>query len=304
MTREYFHKFLPKYGVELSDEEQRVSLTLNVPPAITHSKGDIKVLYTMLEGDAVPDSWVPFLKLADYIIVPSTFVQNTFKRAGFESTVLPLGYDPDLFNISEATPLHYPYTFLHYEAFQDRKGWKDLLYAWLLSGLAELESECQLVLKTIKTVKEVNEKLENEFLPSNVKIICGELPHKAIPLLLEESDCFVFPSRGEGFSLPPIEAMAMGKPVILTKAHSHMDYYDGSYMYGVNCDIKIPAKYSNWEDQGNFSRCKVEDLARSLKYVYENKSEAKGKGSAAVEYVGRYSYYKTMESVSKFLCHV
>jgi len=139
---------------------------------------------------------------------------------------------------------------------------------------------------------------------SNVKIICGELPFHSIYDLLSEADCFVFPSRGEGFSLPPIEAMATGKPVILTKGHSHMDYYDEDYMYGVDCDVPIPARYSNWEDQGNFVRCTTEDLGNVLKYVYEHKEEAWHKGAISVEYIEKYSYDKVIKDIADFLWHV
>jgi len=304
MTRDYFKKFLPKFKVELSDKPQEISLTLNTPPGIIHAKGDVKVLYTMIEGDMVPPSWYEYLEMADHILVPNKWVQSVFEKAGFDSTPIPLGFDPELF---------YPvprnnkiYTFLHYEAFQDRKGWRDLLYAWMHSGLAENEFECQLILKTVKPFTEVYERLESEHLvlPYNVRVICGELPHESIPPLLHNADCFVFPSRGEGFSITPLEAMATGLPTILTKGHSHMEYYNEDYMYGVKCDIPIPATYHNWEDEGNFVRCTAKDLGDTLRYVYENKEEAILKGSDAVEYVSKYSYDKSISKLADFLWHV
>lgn len=298
MTREYFNKFLPLHGIELNPEftGQDVTLTLHIPPAIQHAKGKIKVLYTMIEGDTVPDSWHPFLKMADYIIVPTTFVQGAFERAGFKTSVIPLGYDESIFSYVERKGNH-PYTFFHYEAFQDRKGWQDLLDAWFMA-LNEEEYDARLILKTIKPYDQVPEDLK-QF--SNVKVISGEIPHHALFDILSEVDCFVFPSRGEGFSLPPLEAMATGLPVILSRGHSHMDYYDERYMYGVDCDIKIPARYPNWPDQGSFLRCNLDSLASVLKHVYSNKQEAKEKGKLAAEYVKKYTYHNTAEKLSTFL---
>lgn len=40
------------------------------------------------------------------------------------------------------------------------------------------------------------------------------------PALYREAMCFVFPSRYEGFGLPPLEAMACGAPVVTTNASS------------------------------------------------------------------------------------
>jgi glycosyltransferase involved in cell wall biosynthesis len=305
MTRQYFKKYLPREGIELVDTPQHTSLVLNTPPGIQFAKGNVKVLYTMIEGDELPPSWLPYVAQADHVIVPTTFVQKAFKKAGFDALVMPLGYDSSIFSYVPRQPLgDRPYKFFHYEAFQNRKGWQDLLDAWLLSGLAEEEFECQLILKTIKPIDEVMAKLDKMFVPSNVKIISGELPHHCLFDLLVEVDCFVFPSRGEGFSLPPIEAMATGLPVILTKGHSHMDYYNEDYMYGVDCNVEIPARYHNWEDQGNFVRCKVEDLAKTLRHVYDNQQEAREKGIASVEYISKYRYDKSIAELAEFLWRV
>lgn len=309
MTREYFLKYLPKFGVQLEDHkaENPITLILHIPPAIQHVKKGIKVLYTMIEGDEVPESWKRYLAMADHILVPTDFVKKTFEKAGFEAHTIPLGYDPDLFT-NAGVRENEVFTFFHYEAFQDRKGWQDLLEAWYLSGLAEEELNCKLILKTVKTYRDIYEKLHDEsfdtFLPYNAKIVCGELPHHCMFDMLSEADCFVFPSRGEGFSLPPIEAMATGLPTIITKGHSHMDYYNEDYMYGVDCNIKIPAVYHSWEDQGNFVRCNPLDLANVLKHVYENRTEAVIKGQASVEYVKKYVYSETARKMFEFLCRL
>jgi hypothetical protein len=98
--------------------------------------------------------------------------------------------------------------------------------------------------------------------------------------------------------------MACGLPTIVTIGHSHLDYYNEHKMYGVKADIQIPARYDNWENQGHFVRCSVEDLAKVMKHVYENKEEAKKKGLSSVEYVKKYEYHKTMEGLAKHICQV
>lgn len=47
-----------------------------------------------------------------------------------------------------------------------------------------------------------------------------EVPHEDGPLLYRACTVFVFPSRYEGFGLPPLEAMACGAPVVCSNASS------------------------------------------------------------------------------------
>lgn len=307
MTREYFKKYLPSQGIILDDNksDNDISLTLHIPPAIEQAKGKIKILYTMIEGDEVPDEWKKYLDMADYILVPTQFVADTFKRDGFNAEVIPLGYDANIFKPAIRVN-NDVYTFLHYEAFQDRKGWEELLDAWTLSGMAEKEFETKLILKTIVPFNEVYKMLEdkNIALPYNVQVVSGSLPHECLNSLLAEADCFVFPSRGEGFSLPPLEAMATGCPVILSKGHSHMDYFDERYMYGVEATKKVPARYSNWGDQGNFVRCNIDSLSKTIEHVYNNQEQARQKGLDCLEYIGKYRYDKVIKKLSNFIWQI
>lgn len=297
MTREYFRKFLPKYGLELTTEPQDIGLCLHIPPAIQHMHSKFKILYTMIEGDEVPDSWKPFLDMADKIIVPTHWVQSVFAKAGYETHVINLGYDSEIFTYRERVRGD-KFRFLHYEAFQNRKGWQDLLEAW--SGIQENE-DVELIFKTILPHNEIPEEVMQY---QNIKVISGELPHRCLNDILHMADCFVFPSRGEGFSLPPLEAMATGLPVILTNGHSHTEYYDERYMYGVPADIRIPARYSNWEDQGNFVRASYSSLEKVLQHVYMNPDEAYAKGKLASEMVKRFSYENTAKALSDYICQL
>ena len=46
----------------------------------------------------------------------------------------------------------------------------------------------------------------------------GFQPEALLHALMERATVFVFPSRGEGFGLPPLEAMALGTPAVVSTA--------------------------------------------------------------------------------------
>ena len=51
-----------------------------------------------------------------------------------------------------------------------------------------------------------------------------EVPTYQLGVLYRSSDCFVLPTRGEGWGLPIIEAMACGVPVIATSWSAQCDF--------------------------------------------------------------------------------
>ena len=66
---------------------------------------------------------------------------------------------------------------------------------------------------------EVDAAIEQETLHNDV-IFAGYVPQDELPNWYNAADLFAYPSRYEGFGLPPLEAMACGTPVVTSNAAS------------------------------------------------------------------------------------
>jgi glycosyltransferase involved in cell wall biosynthesis len=72
-------------------------------------------------------------------------------------------------------------------------------------------------------------------LPPNVRAL-GRLPDEALAALLSGSLCLAFPSLTEGFGLPPLEAMAIGCPVVVSDRGSLPEICGDAALYASPSD--------------------------------------------------------------------
>ena len=89
---------------------------------------------------------------------------------------------------------------------------------------------------------------------------------------MKSLDCYVFPSQGEGFSVTPREAIALGLPCILSNNTVHKTICDSGFVLPVKADQKSPAIYEvfNNSQLGYFYDCSLEDLCQAMLEVYNN----------------------------------
>src|SRR4029077_216607 len=73
-------------------------------------------------------------------------------------------------------------------------------------------------------------------LPDGVRTL-GYVSDAELKALYANAACFVFPSLYEGFGLPPLEAMASGCPVVVSRTASLPELFDGAAFF---CDPYDP----------------------------------------------------------------
>jgi glycosyltransferase involved in cell wall biosynthesis len=241
-----------------------------------HEKIDseIKIAYSMFESDAVPKLWVKILnKYYDILLVPDKWLVNVYKSSGVNIPifVLPLGIIIKENWLGKSNLRNEIFTFGMTGGFWERKN-----HIKTMQAFSEVFKDNDKVKLKIhgrfgpykNNVLQAYQNLGN---PNNIEIISQPLSTEDYSKLMESIDCYVFISKGEGFSITPREAIALGKPCILSKNTAHRTICESGLVIPIEANIKTPAYYEVFGQQiGNFFDCKTSDVAKAMFDVYQN----------------------------------
>ena len=290
-------------------------------PQVLYASGDLfhknggkyRIGYTMLEVDGIPEDWIVQANELDEVWVPSTFNKQTFLDSGLKVPihVMPLGVNPDFYNpkIRAYRPTQ-RYTFLSVFEWGERKAPEVLLRAY--HNAFTKQDDTLLLLKVINTDPGLNIQHEINALglpddgPPVAILYNQELPTHQMGSLYRSADCFVTSTRGEGWGMPIIEAMACGKPVIATGWSAHTDFLTDDVGYQIQAEKMIPAiAKCPYYDGFRWPEPDEAHLTHLLRHVYENRDEAMAKGVSASEKVlGQWTWRHASEKIKARLLEI
>ena len=150
-------------------------------------------------------------------------------------------------------------------------------------------------------IKASNLSLSNEMILSikedlRIKIIRDKLSYEEMNSLYQEADCFVFPTHGEGFGLPPLEAIATGLPAIVTNWMGCKEFAKDNICYPIEVTRLEEAMYfEDYGDVGDWAIVKVKDIRKKMRYIYDHKEEAKAKGKFGAEYIDKHFRFNNFD---------
>ena len=278
-----------------------------MPPKYLY-RGRKKVLFTMMETSEVPVAFLEKCNQADELWLPSIFNMEMFERAKAKPKLvhMPLGVDTELYKPMELTEEQRKvfsikmrsFVFVSLFGWSLRKG-VDILFRSYLEEFT-CDDDVTLLVASRKDGSsgmskngEIREQIRSyidRWCPDPSKrphiVHIGEaMPEESLPILFNLSDCFVLPSRGEGYCLPMAEAGSSGLPVIATRCGGQLDFLNDENSYLLDIEgfeigsQEIRAISSYYQDApfavlGDKTKNQLKEIMR---YVLNNKAEAKAK---------------------------
>lgn len=250
------------------------------------------VSFATYETYEPPVQWISSLNRMDAVICPSNFNYKIFAHAGIKRPLfhIPHGLDTSKWNDSVIpSSKHNEFTFLFVGTWRKRKGWENLIHAWLQEfsskdnvKLLIHTDKAERASKDISAIKKIlgMEKKDTAL----IKIEDTVIDDASLPSFFKSFDCLVAPSLGEGFGLPALQCMALKVPVITTNFGGCVDYASDQ-----TCTLLEPAGFIVHDCMDNipqfrnrkWPRITVQSIRDAMRLVFENDSEIKLKAESA-----------------------
>lgn len=262
---------------------------------------------TMFETDRLPTGWAEACNGMDEVWVPTTFSYQTFARSGVDPAklqIIPFGLDTHLFDPAVVTPIKIPgqrgFTFLSVFQWNKRKGWDILIKAYL-QAFSVIDDVCLVIRAYPDQIKEpsIQQRIhayvrQLGYNPAAIPPIIWLdqfVPEKEMPALYAAADAFVLPTRGEGWGIPFMEAMAMELPVIATRWSAHLDFMSDANSYLIDIEGLVPVDSDQTKENPfytpdqQWAEPSLAETVRLMRHVFEHQAEARAKGVQARRHI-------------------
>lgn len=226
--------------------------------------GQYRSILTMFESQRLPEGMTEGLPNLDLVMVPSEQNVGIFSEHHDNVKLVLLGVDPTWHYRERKDPDQW-FTFLC-GGSGPRKG-VDLVTRAFIRMFGDFRGSGpipRLVMKSPRGAEgmEVGERIE---------VIGGKISNEEELDLYGSAHCYVQPSRGEGFGLQPLQAIAQGCPTILTDAHGHASFAHLGYGIGT---ADVESEYFSFGYAGKWWEPDFDELCERMRWVYENYGEA------------------------------
>ena len=258
----------------------------------------IRIAYSMFESSLIPSSWAVALNTYfDAVAVPDKFLIEVYKNSGVTIPIfeLPLGLNLEQFlNTPLKAEQRSPLIFANLSSIVSRKNQLKLVRAF--HKAFGNSPDVKLRLNGRSGDPQYVEAIKNEIRTlglTNIEFTQMEMEKELYFKTFQTIDCYVSLSSGEGFSIQPREAMALGIPVIITDSTGQSTICKSLIGRAIPSSNPVPAFYHYYNRHyGLFYDCETEDAVQALKDVYQNYDGYLKQGPLARDWAKQYSYDK------------
>jgi len=260
---------------------------------------DYDIVFALWETDDLPKGWAARLAHYSHVLVASDFNREVFQKYHPSVHKIGLGVEPDHMNPwGGAYRFSERKTFLSVFRNQYRKAFDVSVKAWVASGV--WRENCELIayspnldphpclsgaaetLRTDDFVSVFDREYKIRYLRPNREFAFPELSR-----IYRGADFFVLNSRGEGFGLPVVEAMACAVPCIIPDYGATAEFVSAEGCIAIS-GRPVPADYSDrgFTDVGCWWEPDVTGLSNAFKRgAAMAESERRGMGENGRQHV-------------------
>ncbi len=260
----------------------------------------LRIAQIAYDSDELPPQWVEILnRRFDVAYFTSHHLEDVAKRSGVKIPVgtLPVGLDLEPLLSRPYQQNRDKVRFGSLAAFHPRKGVELLVDAFI----AEFHDEenVELLLHSNLSIGTCyNNILKKIELSHNKNIILSNnnLDLTTKNELIESFDIFTNCSQGEGYSIGPREALALGKNLVLSQIGPHNDLIGIQGVFGIPAALVVPARYPEIDNQifGHQYAVTVPEIRRNLRLAYDEFKNNQTRESIRIrrKRASEFSFYK------------
>ena len=234
-----------------------------------------RIAYLAFDSDELPPEWVAILNRDfDVVYFSSAHLVQVAERSGVTIPVgsIPLALDAEREIARPYRPVARRVRFGTLSAYHPRKGLDQIVTAFLRE-FDEVD-DVELLIHSNLAIGETAARVAAQVAASGTDRIIlstSNLSSDDKNDLLETFDVYVNASQGEGYSIGPREALAMGKPLVLSDVGSHAPLFAAPGTFRVGISHRVPAIYPEIDGR-QFGLQEVPDdelLRRALREAYD-----------------------------------
>ena len=281
----------PYWLKQLEDSKAKpdapIRISYEIPSVSKYRQGAINIAYVMWETDKYPREWIGKINEADIFFVGCPALVESAKKAGVDKPIYSIMPPLDLDTWCPEGPVlgidgikDNDAVFIVNANWIPRKNFGDLLVAFCcaFNGVKDVV----LVIKTwggdnsAEFKRQIKDNVAGRLNSlihigrPRVLIVSDILPEAQIVKLMRRADAYVTASHGEGFDLPMVQAMALGKVIVSTRYLAHEYYMNSMNSFIVNHTMVpvVDAKAAGYSADQMWSRPDIGDFMKKLAAAY------------------------------------